>query len=159
MKCTQCGCKKLMKIDLDDLFHVRGDGYLVVEKSTSVYACFECGHLEFFNSSRVERYQRCLLKVKELPNEIAPLRKQLATLEDPAYIANLRETVKKAEKQLKSLDITIRQQQELTILVHEKTNQINSFPREVKGLQDKISRLESALKDAEKELAKFEITE
>ena len=144
---------------LGNLFTLHGDGYVFAAKSTSIYACLECGHLEFFNSSRVEQYQRCLLKAKELPNEIAPLRKQLATLEDPAYIANLRETVKKAEEQIKSLDITIRQQQELTILIHEKTNQINSFPREVKGLKDKISRLESALKDTEKELAKFEITE
>ena len=145
---------------LDNLFRIAyGDGYLETAKSTSIYACLECGHLEFFNSSRVEQYQRCLLKVKELPNEIAPLRKQLATLEYPAYIANLRETVKKAEEQLKSLDITIRQQQELTILVYEKTNQINNFPREVKELKNKISNLESALKDAEKELAKFEITE
>lgn len=160
MKCTQCGCKKLIKLDNQSSLFLTSDGESVMPRElTRIYACLECGHLEFFNSSRVEQYKRYLLKVKELPNEIETLRKQLATLEDPTYITNLQETVKQAEEQLKSLDITVRQQQELTILVYEKTEQIKNASREVKELQNKIRSLETALKDAEKRLAEFEITE
>ena len=114
MKCTQCGCKKFIKLKgLGGLFYVGADTYIGKGKSTSIYVCFECGHFEFFNSSSVEEYKYRERLVNELPKEIEELRAQLAALEDPNLIPGIEAEIKQAEQQLRSLDITIRQQGEL----------------------------------------------
>lgn len=159
MKCTQCGCKKFIKLKgLGGLLYT-GDSYVGKGESTSIYVCFECGHFEFFNSSSVEEYKYCERLVNELPREIEELRAQLAALEDPNLIPGIEAEIKQAEQQLRSLDITIRQQGELKEKVRNLRRRIENMPRQIRDLKDKISCLESQLKNERERLAGFEIIE
>ena len=65
MKCTNCGCKKLMRIESP--FEYYGEQHI------SIYSCFDCGHLEFFSTTAVEKYNELLLRKSNILTELANL--------------------------------------------------------------------------------------
>ena len=62
-------------------------------------------------------------------------------------------------EKLKSLDITIREQQELTVKLYDLQAKARNLPNEIKKWKEKIQKMESNVKDAQKELEKIELIE
>ena len=137
MKCTQCGCNKLIKID-SPFYTIDGR----VQTSAKIYTCYECGHLEFFD------FHPYRSKVSELEiriNQLNELKQKLAELENPIELNLLKADYETIEKELSSLDITIRQQQELNSKLCELKLKIQNYPQEIKKLKNKISELENQI--------------
>ena len=103
----------------------------------------------------VEYYKNCLRLVNELPREIEELQTQLTALENPNLIPGIEEEIKQAEQQLRSLDITISQQDELKAKIRDLVNRVREIPREISDLKNKISDLERLLESAQKHLAEI----
>ena len=157
MKCTQCGCEKFVKTDSP--FGVCGDAYATTRKTLTIYACFKCGHLEFFDTYTVDKYNRYKMIIESDTASLQTLRKQLAELENPDTKIELNNEIKEIEEKLKSLDITIREQQELTVKLHDLQVKARNLPNEIKKWKNEIQSKESHVRDAQRELEKIELIE
>ena len=157
MKCTQCGCKKFVKTDSP--FGVQGDAWSTTRASLSIYACCECGHLEFFDPYHVGEYQGCVRDIKNIPLEIEELKKQLSELQEPTVLLSVKEEMKQIEQKLTSIDITIRQQQELKEKLKKLRITASDIPQKINQIESKIWKLEKELSEAEKKLKKVEVIE
>ena len=87
------------------------------------------------------------------------LRKRLADLESPSTISKINDEIKQLERQLTSLDITIRQQQEFEVKVQELKAKANNIPNEIRRLKEQIETLERKLREAERTLENIEVIE
>ena len=141
MKCTSCGTTNLVKayFPLENY----GEGGASVSKAVDVYLCLECGHYEFYSQEQVNAYKTTVSIIKEMEQKIANLRRDIENLQRSDAIQN---EIKVIETQLSSLDITIRQQQELKEKHYELTIKLKSIP-------SKISRNTSFINDLESELS------
>ena len=157
MKCTQCGCKKFVKTDSP--FGVSGDAYATTRKTLTIYACFKCGHLEFFDTYTADQYNRYTTIIESDTSSLQSLKKQLLELENPDTKIALGNEIEEIEEKLKSLDITIREQQELTVKLYDLQAKARNLPNEIKKWKEKIQKMESNVKDAQKELEKIELIE
>ena len=78
MKCTQCGSKDLISTTCLPL-RLSGDAYLEVFKD-NIYICKECGHLEFFNKSYVDKLKKEEQKNNEIAEEQTKIKNELDRL-------------------------------------------------------------------------------
>lgn len=151
--CTNCGCKTLIRADLP--FDVSGDVYMTAAHRTlEIYACLECGHLEFFDSYSVDEYNESIKRVESILNKLQILRKQLSDLENSMDLFN--DEIKQLEHQSKSLDITIRQQQELQARIRELQTKVRTIPNDIANLSRTIKNLEEKLERAKEKLSNWE---
>ena len=81
----------------------------------------------------------------------------MSDLESPTAISKINDEIKQIERQLTSLDITIRQQQELQAKVRELQAKARTIPNEIAKIKRQIEALECKLKDAEEVLSNTEI--
>ena len=154
--CTNCGCKKLIRTSAP--FAVRDQYAEFVESPTlRIYACYECGHLEFFDSHTINKYNECASAIKSITSKLQILRERLSDLENPATASKINDEIQQLERQLTSLDITIRQQQEYKAKVKELQTKARAIPNEIAKLKKQIEELEHSLKYAEEVLSNTEI--
>lgn len=150
--CTNCGCKTLIRADLP--FGVSGDVFMTAHRTLEIYACLECGHLEFFDSYSVDEYNESIKRVESILNKLQILRKQLSDLENSMDLFN--DEIKQLEHQSKSLDITIRQQQELQARIRELQTKVRTIPNDIANLSRTIKNLEEKLERAKEKLSNWE---
>ena len=154
MKCTSCGCKKLIKTR--EPFGSWGQdvtGY--ADKTLVIYSCFDCGHLEFFSTDAVDEYKENLSRKSTILIELEKLRKELKELENIEICYE----IEHMEKQLRSLDITIKEQMELTEKLKVLKSQTNEIPNKTINshrLADKKIIIKRQIKELEKELITIE---
>lgn len=144
MKCTNCGCKKLIKTWTP--FGYDGtDGYSYRDKTLVIYSCFDCGHLEFFSTDAVDEYKENIARKSSILIELGNLRKDLNDLENnPTSLE-----IQNLEERLKSLDITVREQQELS-------NKLSNLRAKIRRLPDKTRPIKRQIKEFEEELKRLE---
>ena len=143
MKCTSCGNTNLVKtyFPMDSY----GDGGASVSNMVDVYLCLDCGHYEFFSTKHANRYYDAAKWIRDTESEIDTLRRELSELESPVTTQKLNEEIKSIESQLTSLDITIRQQQELKTKLYDLKNKLSRIPSQISRIKEKIRSLESKL--------------
>lgn len=144
MKCTSCGNTNLVKtyFPMDSY----GDGRASVSNMVDVYLCLDCGHYEFFSTKHANRYYDAAKWIRDTESEIDTLRRELSELESPVTTQKLNEEIKSIESQLTSLDITIRQQQELKTKLYDLKNKLSRIPSQISRIKEKIRSLESELR-------------
>ena len=143
MKCTSCGNTNLVKtyFPMDSY----GDGGASVSNMVDVYLCLDCGHYEFFSTKHANRHYDAAKWIRDTESEIDSLRRELSELENPSTTQKLNEEIKSIESQLTSLDITIRQQQELKTKLYDVKNKLSRIPSQISRIKEKIRSLESEL--------------
>ena len=144
MKCTQCGCKEFIESRL--LFNWGLSDYRT-PSSVKVYSCFECGHLEWFDNSPADDYRSKTALLKKYTTELDQLKAQLAEKEKPETLGKLQAEYRENEAKLKSIDITVRQQQEIQGRQRLLQNLIRLYPDDVRQLKEKIRKLENDIRD------------
>ena len=155
--CTNCGCKTLIRTNTP--WWATGEVDNHVNPTLRIYACSECGHLEFFDTYALDKYNESTSAIKSIGNELQVLRKHLSDLESPMAISKINDEIKQLERQLKSLDITIRQQQEMQAKVRELQAKSRSIPNEIAKLKRQIEELERKLREAERVFENTEVIE
>ena len=121
MKCTQCGCKRFIESKFSNLISVGGwDVQCSISETVKIFACLECGHLEFFDKMMPDKLAQAETKLKQLNDELDSLLHDKESKD--SLINELTEEITRIEERLKNLDITVREQNELS----EKSQQINN---------------------------------
>lgn len=144
MKCTSCGNTNLVKTNFPMASY--GDGGASVSDMVDVYLCLDCGHYEFFSIKHANRHYDAAKWIHDTESEIDSLRRELSELESPSTTQKLNEEIKSIESQLTSLDITIRQQQELKTKLYDFKNKLSRIPSQISRVKEKIRSLESELR-------------
>lgn len=144
MKCTSCGNTNLVKTYFPMTSY--GDGGASVSDMVDVYLCLDCGHYEFFSTKHANRHYDAAKWIRDTESEIDSLRRELSELESPSTTQKLNEEIKSIESQLTSLDITIRQQQELKTKLYDLKNKLSRIPSQISRVKEKIRSLESELR-------------
>ncbi len=144
MKCTSCGNTNLVKTYFPMASY--GDGGASVSDMVDVYLCLDCGHYEFFSTKHANRHYDAAKWIRDTESEIDSLRRELSELESPSTTQKLNEEIKSIESQLTSLDITIRQQQELKTKLYDLKNKLSRIPSQISRVKEKIRSLESGLR-------------
>ena len=144
MKCTSCGNTNLVKtyFPMDSY----GDGGASVSNMVDVYLCLDCGHYEFFSTKHANRHYDAAKWIRDTESEIDTLRRELSELESPVTTQKLNEEIKSIESQLTSLNITIRQQQELKNKLYDLKKQLSFIPSQISRIKREIEILESELR-------------
>ena len=145
MKCTFCGNTNLVKTYFPMTSY--GDGGATVSDDVDVYLCIDCGHYEFFSTKRANNYRNTAKWIRDTETKIDILRRELSELEleKPSTTQKLNEEIKFIESQLTSLDITIRQQQELKVKIRDIKNKLSDIPNQISRIKNEIRNLESEL--------------
>ena len=143
MKCTHCGNSNLVKTYFPLISY--GDGGASVSKEVEVYFCLECGHYEFFSQAKIENYKNILNWLRNTELEIESLNKELEELQAPLFIQNIKDEIDMLENKLKSLDITIREQQEMKDRVIKLKHQLQVLPNKIERIKNKIHSLQGEL--------------
>jgi chromosome segregation ATPase len=142
MKCTQCGCENLTPINIESLISISGDASMRNSESLKIYTCSNCGHLEFFDNGLNEKMAEESEIEKKYEKEISVLIEKQNQIEN-GELKQLKEELACIESQLKSLDITIRQQQELKKNVKTLNAKIENVLCEIRKIKTEIERLKS----------------
>ena len=142
MKCTQCGCENLIPINIESLISISGDAWMRNSESLKIYTCRNCGHLEFFDNGLNEKMAEESEIEKKYEKEISVLIEKQNQIEN-GELKQLKEELACIESQLKSLDITIRQQQELKKNVKTLNAKIEKVLCEIRKIKTEIERLKS----------------
>ncbi len=143
MKCTHCGNSNLIKT----YFPLKsyGDGGAELSKEVEVYFCLECGHYELFSQAKIENYKNTLEWIRNTELKIEGLHKELEELQDPLTVQNIQNEINMCENQLKNLDITIREQQNLKDRVSTLKRQLQIIPSRITRTKDEVERLQREL--------------
>ena len=141
MKCTQCDSKSLTKIALEDLFYVSGDASLKTSNTLETYVCKQCGHIEFFDNAINIKQKEETEVVEKFDKELNALIEKRELIKT-GKLKELTETLAKVERQLTSLDITIRQQQEFK-------KQVEALNAEIKKVNIEIYKIDKEIKEIE----------
>ena len=80
-----------------------------------------------------------------MEQEIANLRRDVENLKNPDTVQKINDEIKVVEQQLKSLDITIRQQQELKAKRSELERNLSVIPSMIQSKLNRIHSIESKL--------------
>lgn len=115
MKCTQCGCKELTLVGAPF-----SADYFKTSEALKIYACNECGHLEFFENSWNETRKELMSKLQLLESKQRQISQKIEEKEKP--IVELKKKIQKLEEQkaqaqnhlqqvLANKDITVREQE------------------------------------------------
>lgn len=141
MKCTQCGCENLVPINISSLLDV-WDACIHNGPSLKIYVCCNCGHLEFFDNEFPKKLAEESEIEKKYKKEISVLIEEQNQIEN-GELKQLKEELACVEMQLKSLDITIRQQQELKKKEETLNAKIEKVLCEIRKIKTEIERLRS----------------
>jgi chromosome segregation ATPase len=142
MKCTQCDCENLIPIRLKSLIDVSSDALMYNSESLKVYACRNCGHLEFFDNGLNEKLAKESEIEKQYAKELTALVQQQVEMKN-GELKQLQEELACVESQLKSLDITVRQQQELKQKAEDLKAKIQQISNEIYKIERGIKAVES----------------
>ena len=153
IKCSQCGCTDLEKVDFPYEAILREVGIGIVGESfiydldehiyTDSYICTQCGHFEFFNSQIAEDVLKKRAKIEKIQKEINDLDKQISNKNNE--IKKFEQQINLITEQLKSIDITIRQSIELKSKQQELTQNLKLLEQEVITLCKKRDSLKNEI--------------
>lgn len=141
MKCTSCGNINLVKTHFP--MDSYGDGGASVSNMVDVYLCLDCGHYEFFSTKHVDKYHNVAKRICDKESKLDSLKRELSELENPLNTQKLNEEIKSIESQLTSLDITIRQQQELKNKLYDAKHKLSNIAKQIPRIKREIENLES----------------
>ena len=140
MKCTSCGNINLVKTHFP---MTSSDGEASVSNMVDVYLCLDCGHYEFFSTKHVDKYHNVAKRICDKESKLDSLKRELSELENPLNTQKLNEEIKSIESQLTSLDITIRQQQELKNKLYDAKHKLSNIAEQIPQIKREIENLES----------------
>ncbi len=143
MKCTQCNSCNLVKTHFPIASF--GDGGAYISDKVDVYLCLECGHYEFFSLAKVADYSATKAWIENAEKELKQLKLNLAELESPDTLQSIEQEMESIQKQLQTLDITIRQKDELEQRYRELIHKPQIIKSEIGRIKSRIQRLESVL--------------
>ena len=110
MKCTQCGNEKFISKQVNGVW--RGERFdTSPEQVYQVCYCLNCGHREKFYVALVEEYKSSVEKIKELQERMIEINHVISDVKNKQDALVLE--MKRLTEESKSLDITIRQKQEI----------------------------------------------
>lgn len=141
MKCTQCGCKKLIKIQVP--FWASPDANFSTDKTLAIYACFDCGHLEWFNISPVDTYKKNCAELETATTELKNLRTQLEELLNSDALKELTAESKSIMKEISRVGSTSLQGLELNSKLSKVKSKIREIDKEAESLRQRIFDLEN----------------
>ena len=155
MKCSQCGSEKLVKASIP--MNSYGDGGSEIsEKDVDIYLCTNCGHYELFSMKKVKDYESLVSQIEEYRMQLKELEKELSALNNKESIEALNNRIIEIENQLSSIDITVRQQQELqdelkSLKLKQKNlpSSISFIESKIRPIREKVYQMESQLKYGE----------
>lgn len=146
-KCSHCGGSDLRKIDLP----FNGEGFSVgsyicnkyLRYNLEVFVCMDCAHIEWFANELVAI-------LKENDSEISQLNAELKVLQAKHFEAKNKLSavigkIAEVEKKSKSLDITIREQQDLMDSIATLKRERDGVQREIRIAERSICSLQSKL--------------
>ena len=140
MKCTQCGNEKLVKTSIP--MENYGDGWSKIsEKDVDVYLCVNCGHYELFSMKKVKDYENLVSQISEKRKLFEDLEKELSVVNNKENQETLKNRISTIKKQLNSLDITIRQQQELKNELRELELKEQSLPSSISFTEKRVREI------------------
>lgn len=143
MKCTHCNSTKLIKSELSNIFQIGGDAWISTNKNLKVYVCEECGHIDMFDFSLMDKIKR-IKEVEELyENSIKVLNARKDLLCSEEHVKSLQIELNNIEIQLKNLDITLRQQQDLKYKEKEIKMKLWSIDNEIRDTIARINQLKA----------------
>lgn len=140
MKCSNCGGEEFLKIGV---FNIQGEIYSASFPQS--YICAKCGHIELFKTHIVDEYNSIKEEILALNAKIDKLNKIKQIVALNIYVAE--NEIEELEKQAKSEDITVRQYNELTILIEKKKSD-----EELRKNRDELEKLEQEIKSIEHKL-------
>ena len=143
MKCTHCGNKELIKASIPMKWE--GHDLDISNIRAEVYLCLKCGHCEFFAMDKIAHYKETVSRIAELEQELKPLQKELSRLRSKGHYDSLNNRVHELEEALNSIDITIRQQQELEDKLCKARADLNGLDTQIGRLKSKIDPIISEL--------------
>lgn len=109
MKCSNCGCENFFEPKM-----FISDASFDCDSMPKIYACVSCGHLEMFApAEQVNRHKEILIKKAEFEKEIEKMTKELDELLKKDSRSALKEKIQSLKKNAESLDITLRQKQQI----------------------------------------------
>ena len=139
MKCTQCGCKDLEEVDfpyeakLDEIaVGIAGESsfYDIHEEVyAKTYICTKCGHFEFFNPELAKLILKERENCAKIQTEIDNFDKEISNKHNE--IKNVEQLIASITEQLKDLDITIRQSNELKAKQLKLSNKLKIMPQKL----------------------------
>lgn len=144
MKCNFCGSENFVKTKFP--LESFGEGGASVSHEVDVYLCLNCGHYEFFSKTKVTRFYETQTWISNTEKEIENLRCKLLELQNPTVTQNITDKIQQVEAKLKSIDITIRQQQTLKLKLSKLRTELKNMPCDIRKIEEKIRHLESELK-------------
>ena len=144
MKCTFCGNENIVKTYFPIISY--GDGGAKISEEVDVYFCLDCGHYDFFSKTKVNRYYETIAWINDTEKKIEDLHLRLAELQNPMVAQQIKDKIQRVETELKSVDITIRQQQALKLKLSNLGIELRNIPYEIKKIEEEIHRLEFDLK-------------
>ena len=142
MKCTQCNSTHLVKTDLRNLCYVWGDSDLMISSTLEVYVCEDCGHVEFFDSSFLNKNK----EEEQINDYYNKLINQLKQEKEEKFNCKIRELeieLGRANVKLNDLDITVRQQSEIKNRIAEINKELIAIDREIEKNNTLIKKYES----------------
>lgn len=158
MKCTQCGCNDLEKINFPykselviTAVGLVGESFqyeLKENVSAQSYICTHCGHLEFFDPELADRVLDVRDRCAKIKMEIDDFDRQV--LDKNKDILLVQSQIDAINEQLKDLDITIRQSNELKATHQELINKLKALKNDMQELIKRKTNLEyklNSLKD------------
>lgn len=154
MKCTQCGCKRFIESKFSNLISVGGwDVQCSISETVKIFACLECGHLEFFDKMMPDKLAQAETNLKQLNDELNSLLQEKETKD--ALIHELDEEITRIEEQLKNLNITVREQNELTENSQQINNKIQQMLQVRRSIDKRIKEVAKNKEGAEIEAQKL----
>ena len=153
MKCSNCGKEEFLQIGV---FNIQGEIYSASFPLS--YVCAKCGHIELFATNIVEEYNGIKQEIVNLGSKIDELNKLKQTIELNIFAAE--NEIEELEKQVKSEDITVRQYNELNMLIEKKKNheELRKNRDELKKLKQEIISNQHKLDNCNIRLSKFNPT-
>lgn len=153
IKCTQCGCEYLEEVEFPYeaklntvAVGLSGESFQYA-LDNNVYAityiCTRCGHFEFFNPRLAELVLKDREKNAKIQQEIMNLDKKI--LENNNEIEKIEQQINSITTQLKNIDITIRQSNELKANKQKLITTIERLKKDNKKLFDEQKDLKKKL--------------
>ena len=148
MKCSNCGGEEFLQ---RGVFNIQGEIYSASFPTS--YICAKCGHIELFETHVVDEYNEIKEEILTLSSKINELNKVKQTVALNIYAAE--NEIEELENQAKSEDITVRQYNELKILIEKKKSheelrknreELEKLKKEIISIQHKLDNLNIRLK-------------
>lgn len=135
IKCSQCGSNDLEEVDFpyeaklkEVETGIAGEASFYAmheEVYAKTYICTQCGHFEFFNSELAKLILGERERCAEIKNRIDNFDKQI--LDKNNEIKKVEQQMNSIKEQLKNIDITIRQSNELKTKQQELSNKLKAL--------------------------------